>query len=180
VKRPPLRSIAEHLRHRELAEDSVCSILEHTAGDGKTYSPNTTILMHHRRRLPVNTIRPRNSHLATKTLRNSSSRLRAGRRTVKRASRSSARYFEELLERIGNPASGAFYQDHDIYALSWITAGCALRRILCHGAEQAALAITADGAELITLRDATKLLGLDDVKHARGRFEIGCEVRRTT
>jgi hypothetical protein len=39
VKRP---AITKHLGNifstGELAEDSVCSILEHTAGDGKTYS----------------------------------------------------------------------------------------------------------------------------------------------
>ena len=41
VQRP---AITKHLRNifstGELEEDSVCSVLEHTAGDGKTYSAN--------------------------------------------------------------------------------------------------------------------------------------------
>src|ERR1035437_10755461 len=104
VKRP---AITKHLQNifstGELAENSVCSILEHTAGDGKTYSAkyynlDAIIAVGYR----VNSYQATQFRIwATKTLREfivkgfvlDDERLKQGKRFGKD-------YFDELLERI--------------------------------------------------------------------------------
>ncbi len=105
VKRP---AITKHLQNifstGELVEDSVCSILEHTAGDGKTYSAkyynlDAIIAVGYR----VNSYQATQFRIwATRTLREfiikgfalDDERLKRGKQVFGKD------YFEELLERI--------------------------------------------------------------------------------
>jgi hypothetical protein len=126
VKRP---AITKHLRNifssSELAEDSVCSILEHTAGDGKTYSAkyynlDAIIAVGYR----VNSYQATQFRIwATKTLREfiikgfvmDDERLKRGKQVFGKD------YFDELLERIREirASERRFYQKlTDIYALA--------------------------------------------------------------
>jgi hypothetical protein len=126
VKRP---AITKHLLNifttGELAEDSVCSILEHTAGDGKTYSAkyynlDAIIAVGYR----VNSYQATQFRIwATKTLREfiikgfvmDDERLKRGRQVFGKD------YFDELLERIREirASERRFYQKlTDIYALA--------------------------------------------------------------
>ena len=126
VKRP---AITKHLGNiftsGELAEDSVCSILEHTAGDGKTYSAkyynlDAIIAVGYR----VNSHQATQFRIwATKTLREfiikgfvmDDERLKRGKQAFGKD------YFDELLERIREirASERRFYQKiTDIYALS--------------------------------------------------------------
>jgi len=126
VKRP---AITKHLRNifssGELAEDSVCSILEHTAGDGKTYSAkyynlDAIIAVGYR----VNSFQATQFRIwATTTLREfiikgfvlDDERLKQGKKVFGKD------YFDELLERIREirASERRFYQKiTDIYALS--------------------------------------------------------------
>lgn len=126
VQRP---AITKHLGNifstGELTEDSVCSILEHTATDGKTYSAkyynlDAIIAVGYR----VNSYQATQFRIwATKTLREfiikgfvmDDARLKRGKQTFGKD------YFEELLERIREirASERRFYQKiTDIYALS--------------------------------------------------------------
>ena len=126
VQRP---AITKHLLNifstGELAENSVCSILEHTAADGKTYSAkyynlDAIIAVGYR----VNSYQATQFRIwATKTLREfiikgfvmDDERLKRGKQTFGKD------YFEELLERIREirASERRFYQKiTDIYALS--------------------------------------------------------------
>ena len=126
VQRP---AITKHLVNifstGELAEDSVCSILEHTAADGKTYSAkyynlDAIIAVGYR----VNSYQATQFRIwATKTLREfiikgfvmDDERLKRGKQTFGKD------YFDELLERIREirASERRFYQKiTDIYALS--------------------------------------------------------------
>ena len=126
VQRP---AITKHLLNifatGELAEDSVCSILEHTAGDGKNYSAkyynlDAIIAVGYR----VNSFQATQFRIwATKTLREflikgfvmDDERLKQGKRFFGKD------YFDELLERIREirASERRFYQKiTDIYALS--------------------------------------------------------------
>ena len=126
VQRP---AITKHLRNifstGELVEDSVCSILEHTAGDGKTYSAkyynlDAIIAVGYR----VNSYQATQFRIwATKTLREfiikgfvlDDERLKRGKQVFGKD------YFDELLERIREirASERRFYQKiTDIYALS--------------------------------------------------------------
>jgi len=126
VQRP---AVTKHLRNifatGELAEDSVCSILEHTAGDGKTYSAkyynlDAIIAVGYR----VNSYQATQFRIwATKTLREfiikgfvlDDERLKQGKQIFGKD------YFDELLERIREirASERRFYQKiTDIYALS--------------------------------------------------------------
>jgi hypothetical protein len=126
VQRP---AITKHLGNifstGELMEDSVCSILEHTATDGKTYSAkyynlDAIIAVGYR----VNSYQATQFRIwATKTLREfiikgfvmDDERLKRGKQTFGKD------YFEELLERIREirASERRFYQKiTDIYALS--------------------------------------------------------------
>lgn len=126
VQRP---AITKHLSNifstSELAEDSVCSILEHTAGDGKTYSAkyynlDAIIAVGYR----VNSYQATQFRIwATKTLREfivkgfvlDDERLKQGKQVFGND------YFDELLERIREirASERRFYQKiTDIYALS--------------------------------------------------------------
>lgn len=126
VRRP---AVTKHLRNifasGELAEDSVCSILEHTAADGKTYSAkyynlDAIIAVGYR----VNSFQATQFRIwATKTLREfivkgfvlDDERLKQGKRVFGKD------YFDELLERIREirASERRFYQKiTDIYALS--------------------------------------------------------------
>lgn len=126
VKRP---AITKHLGNiftsGELAEDSVCSILEHTAGDGKIYSAkyynlDAIIAVGYR----VNSYQATQFRIwATKTLREfiikgfvmDDERLKRGKQAFGKD------YFDELLERIREirASERRFYQKiTDIYALS--------------------------------------------------------------
>lgn len=126
VQRP---AVTKHLRNifstEELAEDSVCSILEHTAADGKTYSTryynlDAIIAVGYR----VNSFQATQFRIwATRTLREfiikgfvlDDERLKQGSRIVGKD------YFEELLERIREirASERRFYQKiTDVYALS--------------------------------------------------------------
>ena len=126
VKRP---AITKHLRNifssSELAEDSVCSILEHTAGDGKIYSAkyynlDAIIAVGYR----VNSYQATQFRIwATKTLRDfiikgfvlDDERLKRGKQVFGKD------YFDELLERIREirASERRFYQKlTDIYALA--------------------------------------------------------------
>ena len=126
VKRP---AITKHLGNifatGELSKDSVCSILEHTAGDGKTYSAkyynlDAIIAVGYR----VNSHQATQFRIwATKTLREfiikgfvmDDERLKRGKQAFGKD------YFDELLERIREirASERRFYQKiTDIYALS--------------------------------------------------------------
>ena len=126
VQRP---AITKHLGNifasGELAEDSVCSILEHTAADGKTYSAkyynlDAIIAVGYR----VNSFQATQFRIwATKTLREfitkgfvlDDERLKQGKKVFGKD------YFDELLERIREirASERRFYQKiTDIYALS--------------------------------------------------------------
>ncbi|MCX7049725.1 MAG: virulence RhuM family protein [Candidatus Sumerlaeota bacterium] len=126
VQRP---AVTKHLQNifssGELAEDSVCSILEHTAEDGKTYSTNyynldAIIAVGYR----VNSYQATQFRIwATKTLREfiikgfvlDDERLKQGKQVFGKD------YFDELLERIREirASERRFYQKiTDIYALS--------------------------------------------------------------
>ena len=126
VKRP---AITKHLRNiflsGELVEKSVCSVLEHTAGDGKKYSAkyynlDAIIAVGYR----VNSYQATQFRFwATKTLREymikgfvlDDERLKQGKRGFGRD------YFDELLERIREirASERRFYQKlTDIYALA--------------------------------------------------------------
>jgi hypothetical protein len=126
VKRP---AITKHLLNiflsGELAENSVCSILEHTAGDGKTYSAkyynlDAIIAVGYR----VNSYQATQFRIwATKTLREfiikgfvmDDERLKRGKQVFGKD------YFDELLERIREirASERRFYQKlTDIYALA--------------------------------------------------------------
>ena len=126
VQRP---AITKHLRNifatGELAEDSVCSVLEHTAADGKTYSANyynldAIIAVGYR----VNSYQATQFRIwATKTLREfiikgfvlDDERLKQGKQVFGKD------YFDELLERIREirASERRFYQKiTDLYALS--------------------------------------------------------------
>jgi len=126
VKRP---AITKHLLNifatGELAEDSVCSVLEHTAGDGKTYSAkyynlDAIIAVGYR----VNSFQATQFRIwATKTLREfiikgfvmDDERLKRGKQTFGKD------YFDELLERIREirASERRFYQKlTDIYSLA--------------------------------------------------------------
>lgn len=126
VQRP---AITKHLRNifstGELVEGSVCSILEHTAGDGKTYSAqyynlDAIIAVGYR----VNSYQATQFRIwATKTLREfiikgfvlDDERLKRGKQVFGKD------YFDELLERIREirASERRFYQKiTDIYALS--------------------------------------------------------------
>jgi hypothetical protein len=126
VKRP---AITKHLRNilatGELAEDSVCSILEHTAADGKTYSAkyynlDAIIAVGYR----VNSYQATQFRIwATKTLREfiikgfvlDDERLKRGKQVFGKD------YFDELLERIREirASERRFYQKiTDLYALA--------------------------------------------------------------
>jgi hypothetical protein len=126
VQRP---AVTKHLRNvfaaGELLEKSVCSILEHTAEDGKTYSTqyynlDAIIAVGYR----VNSFQATQFRIwATKTLREfiikgfvlDDERLKQGKQVFGRD------YFDELLERIREirASERRFYQKiTDIYALS--------------------------------------------------------------
>ena len=126
VQRP---AITKHLLNifatGELAEDSVCSILEHTAGDGKTYPAkyynlDAIIAVGYR----VNSYQATRFRIwATKTLREfivkgfvlDDERLKQGKQVFGKD------YFDELLERIREirASERRFYQKiTDLYALS--------------------------------------------------------------
>jgi hypothetical protein len=126
VKRP---AITKHLLNifatGELAENSVCSVLEHTAGDGKTYSAkyynlDAIIAVGYR----VNSYQATRFRIwATKTLREfivkgfvlDDERLKQGKRLFGKD------YFDEMLERIREirASERRFYQKiTDIYALA--------------------------------------------------------------
>lgn len=126
VQRP---AITKHLRNifatEELAEDSVCSILEHTAADGKTYAAkyynlDAIIAVGYR----VNSYQATQFRIwATRTLREfiikgfvmDDERLKQGRQVFGKD------YFDDLLERIREirASERRFYQKiTDIYALS--------------------------------------------------------------
>ena len=126
VKRP---AITKHLLNifftGELAEDSVCSILEHTAGDGKIYAAkyynlDAIIAVGYR----VNSYQATQFRIwATKTLREfivkgfvlDDERLKQGKQVFGKD------YFDELLERIREirASERRFYQKlTDIYALA--------------------------------------------------------------
>jgi len=181
VKRP---AITKHLGNifstGELAEDSVCSILEHTAADGKTYSAkyynlDAIIAVGYR----VNSYQATQFRIwATKTLREfiikgfvlDDERLKCGKQVFGKD------YFDELLERIREirASERRFYQKiTDIYALSVDYSADAPLTKAFFATVQNKLhwAITGQtAAELIyASADATKIyLGLTTWKHAPG------------
>jgi hypothetical protein len=181
VKRP---AITKHLLNifdtGELAEDSVCSILEHTAGDGKTYSAkyynlDAIIAVGYR----VNSYQATQFRIwATKTLREfitkgfvlDDERLKRGKQVFGKD------YFEELLERIREirASERRFYQKiTDIYALSVDYSADAplTKEFFATVQNKLHWAITGQtAAELIyASADATKIyLGLTAWKHASG------------
>ena len=126
VQRPAItKHLANIFTTGELAEDSVCSILEHTAGDGKTYSAkyynlDAIIAVGYR----VNSHQATQFRIwATKTLREfmikgfvlDDDRLKQGKTLFGKD------YFDELLERIREirASERRFYQKvTDIYALA--------------------------------------------------------------
>ena len=181
VQRP---AITKHLLNifstGELAEDSVCSILEHTAGDGKTYSAkyynlDAIIAVGYR----VNSYQATQFRIwATKTLREfiikgfvlDDERLKRGKQVFGKD------YFDELLERIREirASERRFYQKiTDIYALSLDYSADAplTKEFFATVQNKLHWAITGQtAAELIyTSADATKIyLGLTTWKHAPG------------
>jgi len=181
VKRP---AITKHLRNifatGELAEDSVCSILEHTARDGKTYSAkyynlDAIIAVGYR----VNSYQATQFRIwATRTLREfiikgfvlDDERLKRGKQVFGKD------YFEELLERIREirASERRFYQKlTDIYALSVDYSADAplTKEFFATVQNKLHWAITGQtAAELIyAAADATKIyMGLTTWKHAPG------------
>ena len=181
VQRP---AITKHLGNifatGELVEDSVCSILEHTAADGKSYSAkyynlDAIIAVGYR----VNSYQATQFRIwATQALREfiikgfvlDDERLKQGKRVFGRD------YFEELLERIREirASERRFYQKvTDIYALSLDYDADAPMTKAFFATVQNKLhwAITGQtAAELIyASADATKLgMGLTTWKHAPG------------
>ncbi len=179
VQRP---AITKHLKNifasEELVERSVCSILEHTAGDGKTYSAqyynlDAIIAVGYR----VNSYQATQFRIwATQTLREfitkgfvlDDERLKQGGRVFGKD------YFDELLERIREirASERRFYQKiTDIYALSVDYSATAPLTKDFFATVQNTLhwAITGQtAAELIyTSADARKLtMGLTTWKHA--------------
>jgi hypothetical protein len=181
VQRP---AITKHLRNifstKELVEDSVCSILEHTAADGKTYSAkyynlDAIIAVGYR----VNSYQATQFRIwATKTLHEfiikgfalDDERLKQGKQVFGKD------YFEELLERIREirASERRFYQKiTDIYALSLDYKADApmTKEFFANVQNKLHWAITGQtAAELIyASADATKLyMGLTTWKHAPG------------
>jgi hypothetical protein len=181
VQRP---SITKHLGNifasGELAEVSVCSILEHTARDGKTYSAkyynlDAIIAVGYR----VNSYQATQFRIwATKTLREfiikgfvlDDERLKQGKRAFGKD------YFDELLERIREirASERRFYQKiTDIYALSLDYSADAplTKEFFATVQNKLHWAITGKTAvELIyASADAAKLyMGLTTWKHAPG------------
>lgn len=181
VQRP---AITKHLLNifstGELVEDSVCSILEHTAGDGKIYSAkyynlDAIIAVGYR----VNSYQATQFRIwATKTLREfiikgyvlDDERLKRGKQVFGKD------YFDELLERIREIRSSErrFYQKiTDIYALSVDYKGDAplTKEFFATVQNKLHWAITGQtAAELIyAAADATKIyMGLTTWKHAPG------------
>lgn len=179
VQRP---AITKHLRNifssGELAENSVCSILEHTAGDGKNYSAqyynlDAIIAVGYR----VNSYQATQFRIwATKTLREfiikgfalDDERLKQGKQVFGKD------YFDELLERIREirASERRFYQKiTDIYALSVDYSADAplTKEFFATVQNKLHWAITGQtAAELIyTSADAAKLyMGLTTWKHA--------------
>ena len=184
VKRP---AVTKHLSNifasGELAENSVCSILEHTAGDGKTYKAqyynlDAIIAVGYR----VNSYQATQFRIwATKTLREfivkgfvlDDERLKQGKRLFGRD------YFDELLERIREirASERRFYQKiTDIYALSadYDPKSPVTQTFFATVQNKLHWAITGQtAAELIySSADATKVhMGLATWKHApRGKI----------
>lgn len=181
VQRP---AITKHLGNifssGELAEDSVCSILEHTAGDGKTYSAkyynlDAIIAVGYR----VNSFQATQFRIwATKTLREfiikgfvmDDERLKQGQRVFGKD------YFNELLERIREirASERRFYQKiTDIYALSLDYSADAplTKEFFATVQNKLHWAITGQtAAELIyASADATRIfMGLTTWKHSPG------------
>ncbi len=181
VQRP---AITKHLGNifstGELVEDSVCSVLEHTAGDGKTYSAkyynlDAIIAVGYR----VNSYQATQFRIwATKTLREfiikgfvmDDERLKQGKQVFGKD------YFDELLERIREirASERRFYQKiTDIYALSLDYSADAplTKEFFATVQNKLHWAITGQtAAELIYVSaDATKLtMGLTTWKHAPG------------
>ena len=181
VQRP---AITKHLRNifssGELTEDSVCSILEHTAGDGKTYSAkyynlDAIIAVGYR----VNSFQATQFRIwATQTLREfiikgfvmDDERLKQGKRVFGKD------YFDELLERIREirASERRFYQKiTDIYALSldYSAAAPLTKEFFATVQNKLHWAITGQtAAELIySAADATRIyMGLTTWKHAPG------------
>ncbi|HVC09524.1 MAG TPA: virulence RhuM family protein [Elusimicrobiota bacterium] len=181
IQRP---TITKHLGNifatGELSEDSVCSILEHTARDGKNYSAkyynlDAIIAVGYR----VNSYQATQFRIwATKTLREfvikgfvlDDERLKQGRRVFGKD------YFDELLERIREirASERRFYQKiTDIYALSLDYSADAplTKKFFATVQNKLHWAITGQtAAELIySSADATKIyMGLTTWKHAAG------------
>lgn len=181
VQRP---AITKHLGNifstGELEADSVCSILEHTAGDGKIYSAkyynlDAIIAVGYR----VNSYQATQFRIwATKTLREfiikgfvlDGERLKRGKQAFGKD------YFDELLERIREirASERRFYQKiTDIYALSldYSPEAPLTKEFFATVQNKLHWAITGQtAAELIyTSADATKLyMGLTTWKHAPG------------
>ena len=181
VKRP---AITKHLLNifstGELAEDSVCSILEHTAGDGKTYSAkyynlDAIIAVGYR----VNSYQATQFRIwATKTLREfiikgfvlDDERLKRGKQIFGKD------YFDELLERIREirASERRFYQKlTDIYALAvdYKADAPVTKEFFATVQNRLHWAITGQtAAELIySAADAKKIyMGLTTWKHASG------------
>ena len=179
VQRP---AITKHLRNifstGELVEDSVCSILEHTAGDGKNYSAkyynlDAIIAVGYR----VNSFQATQFRIwATKTLREfiikgfvlDDERLKQGQQVFGKD------YFDELLERIREirASERRFYRKiTDIYALSvdYSVDAPLTKEFFATVQNKLHWAITGQtAAELIyASADATKLtMGLTTWKHA--------------
>ena len=179
VKRP---AITKHLGNifssGELAKDSVCSILEHTAADGKTYAAkyynlDAIIAVGYR----VNSYQATQFRIwATRTLREfiikgfvlDDERLKQGKQVFGKD------YFDELLERIREirASERRFYQKiTDLYALSvdYNAAAPSTKDFFAAVQNKLHWAITGQtAAELIyTSADATKFaMGLTTWKHA--------------
>lgn len=179
VQRP---AVTKHLLNiftsGELAEDSVCSILEHTAADGKTYSAkyynlDAIIAVGYR----VNSYQATQFRIwATKTLREfiikgfvlDDERLKQGKQVFGKD------YFDELLERIREirASERRFYQKiTDIYALSvdYSADAPVTKEFFATVQNKLHWAITGQtAAELIyASADATKIyMGLTTWKHA--------------
>jgi hypothetical protein len=179
VKRP---AITKHLLNifatGELVENSVCSILEHTAGDGKTYSAkyynlDAIIAVGYR----VNSYQATQFRIwATKTLREfiikgfvmDDERLKRGKQVFGKD------YFDELLERIREirASERRFYQKlTDIYALAvdYSSDAPMTKEFFATVQNKLHWAITGQtAAELIyASADATKIyMGLTTWKHA--------------
>ena len=179
VQRP---AITKHLLNifstGELAEDSVCSILEHTAGDGKTYSAkyynlDAIIAVGYR----VNSYQATQFRIwATKTLREfiikgfvlDDERLKRGKQVFGKD------YFDELLERIREirASERRFYQKiTDIYALSvdYQADAPLTKDFFATVQNKLHWAITGQTAaeRIYTAADATKIyMGLTTWKHA--------------